>query len=133
MHSDEVCDLPQGGVVLAGTSTTPVQAIEIRHNGGIFWGVQYHPELSLAEIAQSLRRQKEDLAADGLIGNEADLEAYARKVEALGDDPKRRDLAWQLGVDEEITDANRRMRELQNFIDHLVRRKEPATDRPEAA
>nr|WP_111300303.1 hypothetical protein [Paracoccus saliphilus] len=31
-------------------------------------------------------------------------------------DPSRPDLAWQLGLDEEVTDARSRMQELGNFL-----------------
>ena len=30
--------------VLARNVDTPVEAAEIRHGNGVFWGVQYHPE-----------------------------------------------------------------------------------------
>ncbi len=45
IHSDEVEQLPDGAVLLASNGVTAVQAAEIRHAGGVFWGVQYHPEL----------------------------------------------------------------------------------------
>jgi GMP synthase (glutamine-hydrolysing) len=123
MHSDEVSVLPDGARILAGTRTTPVQAVEIRHGAGTFWGVQYHPELSLAEIAAALRRQKEDLLEEKLVADEAALEAHARRIEALDAEPERRDLAWQLGLDREVTEPGRRMREIGNFIAHAASRK----------
>lgn len=122
MHSDEVSQLPEGAVVLARTKTTPVEAVEIRHGEGIFWGVQYHPELTLGEIAAALRRQADDLIKEGLADTPAAVETYAGRIDALGREPGRRDLAWQLGIDEEITDPVRRTAELRNFIEHLVKR-----------
>jgi GMP synthase (glutamine-hydrolysing) len=47
VHGDEVEALPDGATLLASNSVTEVQAAEIRLGPGIFWGVQYHPELSL--------------------------------------------------------------------------------------
>ncbi|KAB0682618.1 type 1 glutamine amidotransferase [Aureimonas leprariae] len=120
MHSAEIDRLPEGAVVLAGTRTTPVQALEIRQGGGVFWGVQYHPELTLAEIAASLRRNGEDLVEAGVAGDIRDVEAQAERIDALGAEPERRDLAWLLGIDEEIVDPARRTRELSNFISHFV-------------
>jgi GMP synthase (glutamine-hydrolysing) len=38
VHTDEVEELPPGGTLLASKSVTHVQAAEIRHEQGIFWG-----------------------------------------------------------------------------------------------
>ena len=57
IHLDLVTGLPDDVTVLAQNSLTPVQAAEIRHDGGVMWGVQYHPEYSLAEISAILGRR----------------------------------------------------------------------------
>lgn len=116
MHSSVVTRAPRGARILASNADTPVEAIEIRQGAAVFWGVQYHPEIDLAEVAASLRRQSDDLVAQGLARDAADLEDHAARLEALNADPARRDLAWQLGLDDELTDAARRMRELDNFL-----------------
>jgi GMP synthase (glutamine-hydrolysing) len=46
---------------------------------------------------------------------------HARLIADLGREPERRDLAWQLGLDEEVTVPERRMTELRNFIAHVRR------------
>ena len=120
VHTDEVEALPQGAILLASNATTRVQAAEIRHDRGIFWGVQYHPELSLAEIAAALRRQSGDLLEHGLARDEAAVEAHAALVDSLDTDPDRLDLAWRLGLDEQVTDKALRSTELANFFRHLV-------------
>ena len=121
IHSDEVERLPEGATLLATNAVTRVQAAEIRLGEGVFWGVQYHPELPLSEIADALRRQKDDVIEQGLARDGVDVESYAAAIEELGRDPERRDLAWRLGVDEQITDTKRRQSELRNFIERLVR------------
>ncbi len=121
IHSDEVERLPaEGATLLATNRVTSVQAAEVRFGPGVFWGVQYHPELPLSEIADALRRQREDIIEQGLARGDADVEDQASLIEALGREPHRRDLAWRLGVDEEVTDTGRRQTELRNFIEHLV-------------
>jgi GMP synthase (glutamine-hydrolysing) len=120
IHTDEVVELPDGGTLLASNGVTHVQAAEIRHDGGTFWGVQYHPEISLREVAAALRRQADDLVEHGVAQNEADVEAQAMLIEALHQDPSRRDLAWRLGLDDQVSDDAQRMTELRNFIVHLV-------------
>jgi GMP synthase (glutamine-hydrolysing) len=121
VHTDEVDTLPDGAVLLASNRVTRVQAAEIRWEGGIFWGVQYHPEISLREVAAAVRRQAGELIEEGFARTPGDLEAYASVVEALHAEPERRDLAWRLGLDEQVTDPARRLTELRNFIEHLVR------------
>jgi GMP synthase (glutamine-hydrolysing) len=122
MHSSVVTALPPGAVLLARNGDTPVEAVEIRHGQGVFWGVQYHPEITLAEIAASLRRQSGDLIDEGLAADQAAIEDHAARLEALNDDPRRRDLAWQLGLDDEMTDAGRRTLELRNFLTMIAAR-----------
>jgi GMP synthase (glutamine-hydrolysing) len=119
VHTDEVEELPAGATLLASNSVTHVQAAEIRHERGIFWGVQYHPEISLREVAAALRRSQ-DIVEHGLARDDLDVATYAAVVEALHKAPQRRDLAWRLGLDEQVIDETKRMTELRNFIDHLV-------------
>jgi len=120
IHGDEVTRLPAGGVCLAGNAVTAVQAVEIRHDGGVFWGLQYHPELSLAEIAAALRRQAGDLVEAGLALDRRAVEDHADLFDALHHRPDRIDLRWRLGVDAEVAEMGCRTRELANFIEHLV-------------
>ncbi|MBS9721999.1 type 1 glutamine amidotransferase [Tianweitania sp. BSSL-BM11] len=122
MHSSVIKTLPTGSTLLASNRHTPVEALEIRHGNGVFWGVQYHPEITLGEIAASLRRQSEDLVKEGLASDQAAVEAHAQKLEELDRNPKRSDLAWQLGLDPETTDADRRTLELRNFLAFISQR-----------
>ena len=124
MHSSVVERLPPGATLLASNRHTPVEALEIRHGNGVFWGVQYHPEITIGEVAASLRRQSSDLIKEGLALNEDAVDAHAERLEALDRDPGRSDIAWQLGLDAEITDFRRRTLELRNFLDFLNGRSE---------
>ena len=121
VHGDEVETLPEGAVLLAGNSASAVQAAEIRQGDATFWGVQYHPELPLEELAQAIRRQAGELVSRGLAQTEAEVEAQAVLFEGLGRQPERLDLAWRLGVDREVIEGKRRRTELANAIDHLIR------------
>ena len=121
IHSDEVETLPEGATWLATNGVTRVQAAEVRFSGGVFWGVQYHPELPLEEVGAALRRQAGDLVEQGLARDEAAVGTYAGLVEGLGREPGRRDLAWRLGVDGQVADEGLRQTELRNFVDVMVR------------
>ncbi len=121
IHTDEVETLPPGAKLLAGNRVTAVQAAEICFDGGVFWGVQYHPEIGLDEVAGALRRQADTLVEADLARSPDDVEAYARQIDALHAEPGRRDLAWRLGLDEQVTDERLRLAEIRNFIDALTR------------
>lgn len=120
IHGDEVEELPAGGTLLAGNAVTRIQAAEIRHDGGIFWGVQYHPELSPGEIAVALRRQADDLVEAGLSHDTGGVERRAALLDALHDAADDRAVAWELGIDREFAEEGRRRTEIGNFIDTLV-------------
>lgn len=121
IHTDEVETLPAGATCLATNRVTHVQAAEIRSGRGVFWGVQYHPELSLGEVAAALRRQGDALVEEGFATGRDELEGQADMIDELGRAPERRDLAWRLGLDDQVTDARERVRELRNFVERLVR------------
>ncbi len=118
IHNDEVESLPPGGTLLASNGVTAVQAAEVRHGRGVFWGVQYHPELALAEIAVALRGQAADLVAAGLAEHEDEVLARADEVDALHRRPDSRALRWRLGVDGEFAEERLRRREIRNFLRH---------------
>ncbi len=121
IHLDAVVAPPGDVTVLAANAMTPMQAAEIRHDGGLFWGVQYHPEFSLAETASILRRLSPILIAEGFRRAPADVERYCDELEALDADPARTDLSWAHGLDAEVLDADRRLTEIRNFLTHRVK------------
>jgi GMP synthase-like glutamine amidotransferase len=116
IHGDEVEELPPRATLLASNGVTKVQAAEIRFDRGVFWGVQYHPELALREIALSLAAQAADLIEAGLARSEDEVKARAAEIDALHDDPDSRALRWLIGVDGEFAEEQLRRRELANFL-----------------
>ncbi len=45
---------------------------------------------------------------------------YVNKLEALYQDPSRKDLAWLLGVDDDVMNEDVRLIEVRNWIERLV-------------
>jgi GMP synthase-like glutamine amidotransferase len=134
IHGDEVETLPPGGVILAGNAAAHIQAVEIRHDRGVFWGVQYHPELALGEIAVALRRQSDSLVEAGLAATTGDVDSHADRLDQLHRDPAHRSARWLLGIDDELADEDRRRTEIRNFIAHLpLLDPDKAADLPVAA
>ncbi len=123
IHGDEVDELPPGATLLASNTVTRVQAAEINFDQGTFWGVQYHPELSLAEVASALRSQASGLVEAGLAEEEAEVQMHAALLDGLHTRPERRATRWALGVDDELAQEANRRREIANFLAHLAPRR----------
>jgi GMP synthase (glutamine-hydrolysing) len=120
VHVDTVDSLPPNSTPLAHNDMG-LQAAEIRlKNGNTFWGVQYHPEYSCAEIAAMARRYAETLIRDGLVKDRAELDALAADLVALHENPDDQRLAWRFGVGPAITDLSIRLAELRNWLDRQV-------------
>jgi GMP synthase (glutamine-hydrolysing) len=102
IHTDEVESLPEGAVLLAGNAVTAVQAVEIRYGGGLFWGVQYHPELAPGEVAAAIRRQSDDIVDAGLAGDAEAVERKAKLLDRVNRDPDDISAQWELGIDAEF-------------------------------
>lgn len=121
IHGDEVERLPLGATCLATNSACTVQAVEIRHGPGLFWGVQYHPELAPGEIASALRGQAAGLVEEGLAEDEAGIEAQAAPLDRLHEDPANGPARWALGVEDSYALEERRRTELLNFLERHAR------------
>ncbi|SVE16893.1 uncharacterized protein METZ01_LOCUS469747 [marine metagenome] len=52
--------------------------------------------------------------------DEVDAANYVTRLEALHQDPTRKDLAWQLGIDSDLMNADVRTLEVRNWIEQLV-------------
>jgi GMP synthase (glutamine-hydrolysing) len=122
VHSDEVQELPAGAILLASSKETKVQAAEIRVNNGLFWGVQYHPEISLQEVANALINERQELINGGFVQASLQLDLYVDSLSELDRNPNRLDLAWQLGLSTELIDPWHRTTEIRNFIDMVLER-----------
>jgi len=120
-HYDEVTEVPPGGAHLAGNAFTHVQSLAVKHLKGEFWGLQYHPEYDLHEMARLVWCRIDRLIKDGFFADRAAGENYVALMEALHANPKRKDLAWLLGVDEDVMDTTIRQTEVRNWIEHLVK------------
>jgi GMP synthase (glutamine-hydrolysing) len=121
VHLDEVETLAPGMTVLATNAMTDVQAAEFRNGAGaVGWGVQYHPEYALRDVAAIVRRAGTRLIGEGFFGDETELRRYADELVALDRDPANKALAWRHGIDGAVLDKGLRVKEIANWIDGLV-------------
>lgn len=111
MHRDDVLEPPPGAVVTAKNVHSVVQAMVVEHGTTRFWGVQYHPEIDLRDVAAYLARTRGAFAA---VDPSRDLEAAC---EAVAADPNgRRREAAALGFGGDILDAPRHRTEIANWL-----------------
>ena len=115
-HLDEVTELPEGSTMLAGNAFTHVQALEVRHQAGVFWSVQYHPEYTVGEMAKLAHARKPALIKEGFFQSDVDASEWVEKLETLQNEPDRKDLRWGLSIDEDVLDDDVRQRELINWV-----------------
>ncbi|HEY5794356.1 MAG TPA: type 1 glutamine amidotransferase [Bosea sp. (in: a-proteobacteria)] len=120
IHLDTIALPPGETTILASNAYSEVQAAEIRHDGGTFWGVQYHPEFPLRQVASILGRMVPILIEEGFRANEAAAHGWLAELRTLDAEPARQDLAWAHGLDAEVLDDQRRVTELRNFLAHRV-------------
>jgi GMP synthase (glutamine-hydrolysing) len=119
-HDDEVTRLPECATLLASNDWSRVHAVSVEYKNGTFWGIQYHPEYNLNEMAALMTAREAKLVSLGLFADHDDLVAYVTKLKALHNAQDCKHLRWQLGIDDTIIDTETRQREFINWLDRLV-------------
>ncbi len=120
VHLDEVETLPPGATVLATNAVSSVQSIELRTNGSVAWGVQYHPEYPLREVAAIVRRIGDRLIEEGFFKDTADIKTFAEDLDTLDQDPTCKRLSWRHGISKNVLDKKLRVSEVANWIEFQV-------------
>jgi GMP synthase (glutamine-hydrolysing) len=119
VHRDDIAELPAGAVPLA-SNEMGLQALELRHGAGTFWGVQYHPEFSFDEIAACAVRYGARLVEDGLFADRAELASFVADLRALERHPHDRRLAWKHGLGPAVQQESLKLAELRNWLEQQV-------------
>jgi GMP synthase (glutamine-hydrolysing) len=121
-HVDEATRLPPRALLLAGNEFTRVQAVAVKHGRGEFWGLQYHPEYNLHEMAGLIIAREQKLIKGGFYRTPEDLKRHVAHMKALHAEPDRHDLRWSLVVDDDVLDVRVRTNEFSNWIANQVLR-----------
>jgi len=119
VHRDDIDALPAGAVVLAANDMG-VQALELRHGPGVFWGVQYHPEYTFGEIAACAVRYGAKLIEEGLFTGSGELEAFVAELRTLERRPTDRRLTWKHGLGAGVQQPSLKLAELRNWLELQV-------------
>ncbi len=118
-HDDMVTDMTAPCIRLAGNDYTFVQAATVTHKNGSFWAVQYHPEYNLHEMARLIVAREEKLIRYGFFRSHDDLVDLVNRMEALAVEPQRKDLRWQLAIDDDVLDDAIRQCEFVNWLNKI--------------
>ncbi len=119
-HSDIVTEIPSGAAVLAGNDHTSVQAMAFSYGKGVFFGVQYHPDYDIHEVARLMVVRKELLVAEGFFKDIDDFDTHIERLETLAEHPQDQRLRWQLGIDEDVLSVDTRQLEFANWLKHIA-------------
>jgi GMP synthase (glutamine-hydrolysing) len=120
VHLDEVEALPAGTTVLATNAMSSVQSAEFRTNGSVAWGVQYHPEYPLRELAAIVRRIGTRLIGEGFFADAPAVSAFSQDLDMLDKDPGCKRLSWLHGISQNVLDKKLRVSEVANWIEFQV-------------
>ncbi len=120
VHLDEVCVVPEGGVVLAANEMSAVQALEIRRDACSFWGVQYHPEFDFLDIAVIMRRYGETLVKEGAYATLDEVNHVVENLLMLHVDPQSREARRHLQFGAGVATFGKRTAELTNWFETCV-------------
>ena len=77
------------------------------------------PERVAAALEAAVMEPGQVLGVETVRGR-ATARDYVNKLETLHQDPSRRDIAWLLGIDDDVMNDDVRLVEVRNWIEHLV-------------
>jgi GMP synthase (glutamine-hydrolysing) len=120
VHLDEVETMAPGTTVLATNEVSDVQSAEIRFNGTVAWGVQYHPEYPLGEIAAIVRRIGPGLIKEGFFLDTKEIASFADDLVTLEHNPAEMRLSWRYGISKNVLEKKLRTGEVANWLEYQV-------------
>jgi len=119
-HEDEISVPPPNSKVLSGNAVSEIQALEIVHDKGTMWTVQYHPEFDAKYMADLIRCREDRLIGMGFFSDSKEVTEYTEKLDELHENPQSKHDAWQLGIDSDVLDPDFRQQEVRNWVEYLV-------------
>jgi GMP synthase (glutamine-hydrolysing) len=120
VHLDEVVTMAPNSVLLSSNAVSEVQAIELKTEKSVAWGVQYHPEYPLSEVAAIVRRIGSRLIEEGFFLDNADIKVFSEDLDELHKNPADKRLAWRHGISKNVLDKKLRTSEIANWIEFQV-------------
>lgn len=115
-HDDEVEALPPQATLLAKNDHS-IQSAEIKYKKGTFWGLQYHPEYDLYEMAKLMIARTEKLIRLKFFENKEQVELLSEEYVRLSKNIELKPISWKYGIDKDILQAPVREQEFARWIE----------------
>lgn len=115
-HEDMVVRLPARARHLARNQFCEIQAMEVRHQRGTFWAVQYHPEYDFHEVASLAVLRRAQLIAEGRFADEDEAASFVDDYEAIQRGGAGGEALRRQSVSPEILDPTLRRIEIRNWV-----------------
>jgi len=109
VHKDYIEELPANSTLLAFNEFCPVQALEINHKGGVFVGVQYHPEFDTKQMFSTYNRLHDLLLKSEYFANSTE---HGAEILALEKEIEKNEDAF-------YHNEKYRLLEIKNWLDSL--------------
>lgn len=120
IHYDEITELPEGSILLCSNRHSQVQGAIIPVGISEVWGVQYHPEFDVAQLSQLMTLYEQNMYDQGFVNSNEEFKRYKDLLNGLAKKPDDKALAWQLGIDSDITDDHVRRAEIINWVEFVL-------------
>ncbi|NQY94369.1 MAG: type 1 glutamine amidotransferase [Campylobacteraceae bacterium] len=109
VHKDYIEEVPPNSTLLAFNEFCPVQALEIKHKGGVFVGVQYHPEFDSQQMISTYHRLHDLLLKSEYFSSSSE---HLNAIGELEDEIEKNETAF-------YNNEKYRLLEIRNWLDTL--------------
>jgi taurine dioxygenase len=102
--------------VLATNQHSSIQALDLRFRNGTFWGTQYHPEFSLADMAKFVDFRKINFINHTAYSSDSKVQVLVDSLEKLHQNPADNEVSARLGIDGRLFEPEVRLIEINNYL-----------------
>ena len=102
---DEVAKLPKNSNLLASNPINKVMGVNFQSAVSDIWGIQYHPEITYDKMISLIHFRKERLLNNNAFVDEQEINNHVRMI----------------AEENKITNKDLRMRELENWLNYLLK------------
>ncbi len=102
---DEVTKLPKNSKLLASNPINKVMGVNFQSAASDIWGIQYHPEITYDKMISLIHFRKERLLNNNAFVDEQEINKHVRMI----------------AEENKITNKDLRMRELENWLNYLLK------------
>ena len=102
---DEVAKLPNNSKLLASNPINKVMGVNFQSAASDIWGIQYHPEITYDKMISLIHFRKDRLLNNNAFVDEQEINNHVRMI----------------AEENKITNKDLRMRELENWLNYLLK------------